>query len=227
MRHCAQVPPRIWRNVLFPLGSMRKEQVRQLAESLGLRVASKKSSTGLCFVGKRRFGDFIGQYLVDRPGEIRCVDDGRVRLALHQGLARCALSEPRRCAARWRAPGPVALHVGPRGADWGQRAEVFRRTQRHGAAHPGERVPAGRQRFLQLTLPRAQWVAPGRCHPAMFSGAATTFADITWASPDGRPPAVLRATGALRCRYKVRYSQSPLGTPNRHPASRPPTAACT
>ena len=100
MRHCAQVPPRIWRNVLFPLGSMRKEQVRQLAESLGLRVASKKSSTGLCFVGKRRFGDFIGQYLVDRPGEIRCVDDGRVRLALHQGLARCALSEPRAAAQR-------------------------------------------------------------------------------------------------------------------------------
>ena len=100
MRHGAQVPPRIWRNVLFPLGSMRKEQVRQLAESLGLRVASKKSSTGLCFVGKRRFGDFIGQYLVDRPGEIRCVDDGRVRLALHQGLARCALSEPRAAAQR-------------------------------------------------------------------------------------------------------------------------------
>lgn len=58
----------------------------------------------------------------------------------------------------------------------------------------------------------------------MFSGAATTFADITWASPDGRPPAVLRATGALRCRYKVRYSQSPLGTPNHRPANRPPTA---
>ena len=87
MRHGAQVPPRIWRNVLFPLGSMRKEQVRQLAESLGLRVASKKSSTGLCFVGKRRFGDFIGQYLVDRPGEIRCVDDGRVRWPIATGLA--------------------------------------------------------------------------------------------------------------------------------------------
>ena len=44
-------------------------QVRALAAEAGLRtVAGKKSSTGICFIGKRKFGDFISEYaLAVRP----------------------------------------------------------------------------------------------------------------------------------------------------------------
>ena len=45
--------------VLFPLGALHKTRVRELAEEGGLTQARKKSSTGICFVGKRRFSDFI------------------------------------------------------------------------------------------------------------------------------------------------------------------------
>ena len=47
---------------LFPLGGMLKSEVRRRAEALGLHVAQKKTSTGLCFVGRRRFGDLLGAY---------------------------------------------------------------------------------------------------------------------------------------------------------------------
>lgn len=59
---------------------MRKETVRQLADQLGLHVAAKKSSSGLCFIGKRRFGEFVGEYLEDSPGEIRSVEGGSVSI---------------------------------------------------------------------------------------------------------------------------------------------------
>jgi tRNA-uridine 2-sulfurtransferase len=49
-------------NVLFPVGELHKPQVRQIAETLGLSTASKKDSTGICFIGERRFNAFIGQY---------------------------------------------------------------------------------------------------------------------------------------------------------------------
>ncbi len=68
-----QVEHSVWERVKFPLGDMTKEHVRKVAGELGLHVASKKSSTGLCFVGKRRFSDFISQYLIDQPGQIRSV----------------------------------------------------------------------------------------------------------------------------------------------------------
>jgi tRNA (5-methylaminomethyl-2-thiouridylate)-methyltransferase len=48
---------------LFPLGELRKEQVRRLAVEAGLHTADKKDSVGICFVGKRDFGEFIESYL--------------------------------------------------------------------------------------------------------------------------------------------------------------------
>ena len=62
--------------VLFPLGELTKEQVRELAREFGLsRVSEKKSSTGICFIGKRNFGAFVEEYLPPRPGVFIDVDD--------------------------------------------------------------------------------------------------------------------------------------------------------
>ena len=70
---------------LFPLGGMLKTHVRQIAADAGLHVATKKDSTGICFIGERPFREFLMRYLPTQPGEIRCLDDGRV-VGTHQGL---------------------------------------------------------------------------------------------------------------------------------------------
>lgn len=51
------------RKVLFPVGDLQKKQVRELAATAGLGNHAKKDSTGICFIGERRFREFLGHYL--------------------------------------------------------------------------------------------------------------------------------------------------------------------
>ena len=69
---------------LFPIGEMDKSDVRDLARHHGLHVHSKKDSTGICFIGERRFSEFLSEYLPANPGEI--VSDTDEQLGQHQGL---------------------------------------------------------------------------------------------------------------------------------------------
>jgi tRNA-specific 2-thiouridylase len=69
---------------LFPVGEMPKPKVRELAAEHGLATAKKKDSTGICFIGERRFRDFLQQYLPAQPGEIHSLD-GEC-LGQHSGL---------------------------------------------------------------------------------------------------------------------------------------------
>lgn len=55
----------------FPLGELRKPDVRRLAEAASLPTAAKKDSTGICFIGERDFRSFLSQYLPAKPGEIQ------------------------------------------------------------------------------------------------------------------------------------------------------------
>ncbi|MEH6551214.1 MAG: tRNA 2-thiouridine(34) synthase MnmA [Pseudomonadales bacterium] len=69
---------------LFPVGELEKPRVRAIAAEHGLITHNKKDSTGICFIGERRFKDFLQQYLPAQPGEIHTAD-GEV-LGQHQGL---------------------------------------------------------------------------------------------------------------------------------------------
>ncbi|NLJ92402.1 MAG: tRNA 2-thiouridine(34) synthase MnmA [Aeromonadales bacterium] len=69
---------------LFPVGELEKPEVRRIAEQLELVTANKKDSTGICFIGERKFTDFLAQYLPAQPGVIETVD-GEV-IGEHQGL---------------------------------------------------------------------------------------------------------------------------------------------
>ncbi|MBK1643298.1 tRNA 2-thiouridine(34) synthase MnmA [Thiocapsa imhoffii] len=69
----------------FPLADLKKSQVRARARELGLANAEKKDSTGICFIGERRFRDFLARYLPDQPGPIETPDG--VRIGEHRGLA--------------------------------------------------------------------------------------------------------------------------------------------
>ena len=68
----------------FPLGEMHKDKVRERARAAGLPNHARKDSTGICFIGERRFNSFLNQYLPAQPGEI--VDDSDRVLGEHQGL---------------------------------------------------------------------------------------------------------------------------------------------
>ena len=69
---------------LFPLGELTKPQVRELAEKAKLPNFSKKDSTGICFIGERKFKDFLQQFLPAQPGDI--VDDQGNVIGKHDGL---------------------------------------------------------------------------------------------------------------------------------------------
>ncbi|PIQ03531.1 MAG: tRNA 2-thiouridine(34) synthase MnmA [Piscirickettsiaceae bacterium CG_4_9_14_3_um_filter_43_564] len=69
---------------LFPLGALEKPVVRQMAEEAGLITHNKKDSTGICFIGERKFTDFLQQFLPAQPGDI-VNTDGQV-IGQHQGL---------------------------------------------------------------------------------------------------------------------------------------------
>lgn len=58
------------RQSLFPLNEIDKSEVRKIAEKAGLTTHNKKDSTGICFIGERRFQTFLSQYLPMKPGEI-------------------------------------------------------------------------------------------------------------------------------------------------------------
>lgn len=69
---------------LFPVGELQKSEVRALAARHGFVTHDKKDSTGICFIGERRFRDFLQTYLPAQPGNIE-TPEGRV-LGRHQGL---------------------------------------------------------------------------------------------------------------------------------------------
>jgi tRNA-specific 2-thiouridylase len=70
--------------VMFPIGGLLKTQVREIAKEVGLAVAEKKDSTGICFVGERKFREFMKGYLGNQSGEIKTLDGKTV--GRHEGL---------------------------------------------------------------------------------------------------------------------------------------------
>lgn len=69
---------------LFPIGELRKTEVRRLAAEAGLPNQAKKDSTGICFIGERPFREFLQRYLPRHPGDMRTPEGKRV--GSHQGL---------------------------------------------------------------------------------------------------------------------------------------------
>ncbi|QBG34403.1 tRNA 2-thiouridine(34) synthase MnmA [Litorilituus sediminis] len=69
---------------LFPVGHIEKPEVRAIAEKAGLITHNKKDSTGICFIGERKFKDFLAQYLPAQPGVIESAEGEEV--GRHDGL---------------------------------------------------------------------------------------------------------------------------------------------
>ena len=71
-------------DIIFPIGHLTKPEVRALAQKRGLQTASKPDSTGICFIGERRFREFLAEYIPMKEGEILTLDGNRV--GTHSGV---------------------------------------------------------------------------------------------------------------------------------------------
>lgn len=69
---------------LFPIGHLHKPEIRELARKAGFANFKKKDSTGICFIGERKFKEFLQRYLPTQPGDIR-TPEGKT-IGRHQGL---------------------------------------------------------------------------------------------------------------------------------------------
>ncbi len=143
---------------LFPLGEIRKTEVRRIAQEIGLPNAKKKDSTGICFIGERPFRDFLNRYISKEPGPIK--DERGRTIGHHQGLSFYTLGQRQ------------GLGIGgikDKGA------------QRGG----GEHAPwfVARKDMAKNTL----WVVQGHDHPWLLS-TALDAADASWVAGAPPPP---------------------------------------
>jgi tRNA-specific 2-thiouridylase len=76
---------------MFPLGEMKKRDVRRIAREQGIPTWAKKDSTGICFIGERPFRDFLARYLPRTPGPVE-TPEGR-SIGRHDGLAYYTLGQ--------------------------------------------------------------------------------------------------------------------------------------
>lgn len=72
------------KHALFPIGELEKPKVRAIAEKHGLVTHNKKDSTGICFIGERKFKEFLNKYLPAQPGIIE--DENGIVIGKHHGL---------------------------------------------------------------------------------------------------------------------------------------------
>lgn len=79
--------------ILFPVGDLQKQEVRQYADRAGFGNARKRDSTGICFIGERKFKEFLMRYLPAQPGSIETAE-GTV-IGQHEGLMYYTLGQRR------------------------------------------------------------------------------------------------------------------------------------
>ena len=80
-----RMPEEALKHTLFPIGEMRKPDVKKLAQSRQLHNAYKKESMGVCFVGEVGMKDFLKEYIDIQPGEIREIETERL-MGYHDGV---------------------------------------------------------------------------------------------------------------------------------------------
>ncbi len=178
---------------LFPIGELKKTEVRRIAADIGLPNAKKKDSTGICFIGERPFREFLNRYLQHSPGPMQ--DDQGREVGRHLGLSFYTLGQRQ------------GLGIG--GVNWARSAARTKPAAR-------ARMPAEVLGSEAPTTPRAEgdhapWyvarkeldrnvlrVVQGHDHPWLLSHRLSAD-DCSWIA--GHPPPV----GALAA--KTRYRQ--------------------
>jgi len=81
------------KHILFPVGHLEKQEVRELAKKYKLPVAEKKDSQGVCFMGKVEMADFLEHFIETKPGKV--ADTLGREIGVHDGLIHYTIGERR------------------------------------------------------------------------------------------------------------------------------------
>ena len=152
---------------LFPLGELKKTEVRRIAAEIGLPNAAKRDSTGICFIGERPFREFLNRYLANTPGPMR--DDRGRFLGEHVGLSFYTLGQ-RKGIGLGGVKERHAVRGGAAHAPWFvARKDIERNTLVvvQGHDHPW-------LQSTRLVADNASWIA-GRAPPAGRYAAKTRY----------------------------------------------------
>ena len=164
---------------LFPVGELKKTDVRRIADEIGLPNAKKKDSTGICFIGERPFRDFLNRYIAKAPGLIKS-DTGRV-VGEHVGLSFYTLGQR------------TGLGIGGVKAKGAELKAIQASGQRGAGAHAPWFV--ARKDMAANIL----WAVQGHNHPWLQS-TKLTAQDCSWVAGSGPESVGLTA--------KTRYRQA-------------------
>lgn len=169
---------------MFPVGDLQKPAVKRLAAEMGLqKVATKRESMGICFIGKRAFGSFMREYVEDAPGPVVELETGAL-LGEHRGLHAWTLGQRFPLA---RTP------PGFTGALLARGLFVARLEPAATGTGTGAR--------MRPTLV----VAQGSNHPALFTRHLRTAAPHWIASPAPLPPTQNASAAATRLECDFRW----------------------
>ncbi len=167
------------RRVLFPLGHLKKSVVRELALKAGLPVATKKDSTGICFIGERHFRSFLAKYLPLKPGPMKRLNGETV--GEHSGLCYYTLGQRK------------GLGLGGEGAPWFVVAKDLKKNTL--VVERGEEHPA---LFSQeLWADRIHWLLPDRWNTFPLRASAK----VRYRQADQLCTLYLEADGRIRAHF--------------------------
>jgi tRNA-specific 2-thiouridylase len=175
---------------LFPVGELKKTEVRRIAAEIGLPNAKKKDSTGICFIGERPFREFLNRYLSHAPGPIE--DERGKKLGQHVGLSFYTLGQRQGLGIGGVKLTSAGAQLPPQ-----EGASTLGRPGGARDAPIGYHAPwfVARKDLTRNALV----VVQGHEHPAL-QYAALTADDVSWTA--GAPPA------AGRYAAKTRYRQA-------------------
>lgn len=90
----SQVTKEQFKDILFPVGYYKKDEIRKIAENNNIPVSNKKDSTGICFIGERNYQKFVSNYLRGEIGDIIDIDTNEV-IGKHNGLMNYTIGQRR------------------------------------------------------------------------------------------------------------------------------------
>jgi len=199
-----QVSQRQLSNVLFPVGSLTKPEVRKIATDLGLATAVRKDSQGICFVGKVDLPVFLQQQLEARKGRIIYVPDSEAFRSWPEGLPSDCVTT----AELTEMTTPHALNPGD-GVTAGVHngAHFFTVGQRKGLNLGGYREPL----FVigTDTVNNIIYVGEGQSHRGLFrKGLFIRAAEVHWIREDLKMQPGENRDYLVRIRYRQPLQQA-------------------
>ncbi|MGC9472262.1 MAG: tRNA 2-thiouridine(34) synthase MnmA [Bacteroidales bacterium] len=193
--------------VVFPLGQLKKPEVRQIADSMKLATAFKKDSQGICFVGKVDLPTFLQQKLKAKEGTV---------IEIPAGLSQYRERTPAQCR-QWAEKGAFHLITRP----WTYDASMGIPVGEHRGAHfftIGQRKGlniGGKEQALFVigtdVKNNVLYVGQGQDHPGLYRpGLFIPAADEHWIRPDLALSPGGRAPYLVRIRYRQPLQQATL-----------------